>query len=56
MSDSIKNSIKSPALGDEAYRKNLSGMPRTLKIEQIQKETRPPKSSPRGILGRSVRV
>jgi hypothetical protein len=52
----VNKGIKSPALGNEDYLKNSGGMVRTLKVDAISKECRPPKTSPKGIVGKSVRV
>lgn len=57
MSDTkINKSTKSPALGNDEYLKNTGGMPKTLNVKQISDQCRPPKTSPKGIVGKSVRV
>lgn len=59
MSDSnakINKGIKTPALGNDEFLKNLSGLPATKTQAQISKECRPPSSPPKGIVGKSIRV
>lgn len=55
-SNKINKGIKTPALGDAEFRKNLGNLPPTKTVSTISKECRPPASPPKGIVGKSTRV
>ena len=52
----VNKGLKTPALGNADLLKNAGGLPPTKSQKAISDECRPPKSSPKGIVGRSVRV
>lgn len=52
----INRGLKTPAIGNDDLLKNAGGMVRTLTQKQISDEARPPKSPPKGLPGKSVRV
>ena len=57
MANKINKGIKTPAFSKADYEKNLGGMPPTTTIAQIQKDCKPPASSPTTLGGgKSVRV